>query len=106
MGLPAADDAPAGLRWQVEAHQVVVALRDLLGDCAVPELLGQPVYLVIEHVGEALEEEKGQQIVLELGGVLLASDGAGGIPQHLLHGLGVGNGRLASAGPPPGNQGC
>ena len=58
VGLPSADDAPSGLRGQVEAQQIVVALRDLLGDSAVPELLGQPVDLVVEHVGEALEEEE------------------------------------------------
>ena len=98
VGLPTADDVPAGLRGQVEAHQLVVALRDFLCDGAVPELLGQPLYLVVEHVRETLEEEEGQQVVLELGGVLFASDGAGGVPQHLLHGLGVGNGRLALGG--------
>ena len=58
MSLSSADYAPAGLRGQVEAQQVVVALRNLLGDRAVPVLLCQPVDFVIEHVGEALEEEK------------------------------------------------
>ena len=80
VGLPTADDAPSGLRGQVEAKQLMVALRDLLGDGAIPELLGQPVNLIVEHVGEALEEEEGQQVVLELGGVLFASDGTGGVP--------------------------
>ena len=58
----------------------MVALRDLLRDGAVSELLSQPLNLVVEHVGEALEEEERQQVVLELGGVLFASDGTGGIP--------------------------
>ena len=103
MGLPAVDHAPAGLRRQVEAEQVVVALRDLLGDGPVPELLGQPVDLVVEHVGEALEEEEGQQVVLELGRVLCAPDGACGVPQHLLHGLGGRDFGLPAA--PPGHAG-
>ena len=68
VGLSTADDAPSGLRGQVEPQKIMVALRDLLGDGSVPELLGQPVDLVVEHVGETLEEEEGQQVVLELGG--------------------------------------
>ena len=59
VGLSTANDAPSGLRRQVEAQQVVVALCDLLCDGAVPKLLGQPVNLIVEHVGEALEEEEG-----------------------------------------------
>ena len=97
VGLAAADDAPPGFRRQVEAQQLVVALRDLPRDRPVPVLLGQPVDLVVEHVGEALEEEERQQVVLELGGVLFAADGTGGVPEHLLHGFGGGNGRLAPA---------
>ena len=73
MGLPPADYAPSGLRWQVEAEQFVVTLRNLLGDCSVSKLLGQAVDLVVEHVREALEEKKGEQVVLELGCVLRAS---------------------------------
>ena len=46
------------LRGQVEAQQVVVALSDLLSDRVVPELLGQPVDLVVEYVREALQEQE------------------------------------------------
>ena len=106
MGFPSADYAPSGLRRQIEAEQAVVALRDLLRDGPVPELLCQPVDLIVEHVRQALEEEERQQVVLELGRVLCAANGARGIPQHLLHGLGGGNVRLAPpAGPPPGHTG-
>ena len=58
MSLPSADDAPSGLRGQVEAQQVVVALSDLPSDRVVPELLGQPVDLVVEYVREALQEQE------------------------------------------------
>ena len=58
--LSTVDYAPAGLWRQVEAEQVVVTLRDLLRDCPIPKLLGQPIDLIIEHVREALEEEERQ----------------------------------------------
>ena len=101
--LPAADDSPTRFRRQVEAQQLVVALRNLLCDRPVSVLVGQPVDFVIEDIGEALEEEERQQVVLELGRILRASDRAGGVPQHLLHGLGGWNGRLASTRPPSGH---
>ena len=52
--LSPADDAPSGLRRQVETQQVVVALRDLPRGLLVPEVLGQPVDLVVENVRESL----------------------------------------------------
>ena len=94
MGYSAVDAPPTCFRGEVEAQQLVIVLGDLPRCLRVAVLLGQPVDLVVEHVREALEEEEGQEVVLELGGVLLAPDGAGGVPQHLLHGLG---GRLARA---------
>ena len=103
MGHSTADHAPSRLRRQVEAQQLVVVLRDLLGRRTVPELLGQPVDLVVEDVGETLEEEERQQVVLELRRVFLATDRASGVPQHLLHGLGGRSVRLAPSGPPPGH---
>ena len=101
--LPPAHDAPSGFRRQVEAQQAVVALRNFLCDGKVPELLRQSLDLVVEHIGEALEEEEGQQVVLELGRVLLAANGASSIPQHLFHGLGGWNVGLPAPGPPPGH---
>ena len=62
MRVPAADDTPASLRRQVEAQQAVVALGDLSCGLLVPKLLGQPVDLVVEYVGEALEKEERQQV--------------------------------------------
>ena len=59
VGLPSTDDAPSSLRGQVEAKQLMVALRDFLCDSTIPELLGQSLDLVVEHIREALEKEKG-----------------------------------------------
>ena len=87
MGLTTADDAPSRLRGQVEAQQLVVALGDLPGDVAVSVFLGQPLDFVVEDIRKALEKEERQQVILELGGILLAANGAGRVPQHLLHGL-------------------
>ena len=86
--LASTDDAPPRFRRKIEAQQRMVAFGDLKRGLAVAVLLGQPVDLVVEHVREPLQEEKRQQIVLELGGVLLAADRAGRVPEHLLHGLG------------------
>ena len=91
VGGAAADDAPARFRGQVEAQQGVVDVGDLGSDLPVAVFLGQPVDFVVEDVGQALEKKQRQQIVLELGGVLFAADGAGRVPQHLLHRLGGGD---------------
>ena len=58
VGLPSTDDTPSGLRGQVEAQQLVVSLRDFLSYRTVPVLLGQPVDLIVEDIGEALEKEE------------------------------------------------
>ena len=73
----------------------MVGLGDLQGDVAVAVLLGQTVDLVVEDVGEALQEQQRQQVVLELRRVLLAADRAGRVPEHLLHGLGLAGVRAA-----------
>ena len=79
---------PPGFRWQIEAQQLVVILGNSLCDILIAVFFRQPLDLVVEDVREALEEEERQQVVLELGRVLLAANGARGIPKHLLHGLG------------------
>ena len=71
---PPGDHVPARFRRQVEAQQLVIGLGDLLRDPAVAVLLGQPFDLVVEHVRQALEKQQRQQVILELGGVLLAPD--------------------------------
>ena len=101
---PPGDDTPTRLLREVEAQKLVVLLGDLESDLAVPVLLGQPGDLVVEDVREALQEQQRQQVVLELGRVLLAADRARGVPEHLLHGLG---GHSADSGttPPSGSDG-
>ena len=100
--LAAAENGPARFRRQVEAQQLVVAFGNLLRRGAVAVFLGEAGDFVVEDIRQALEEEERQQVVLELGGVLLAANGAGGVPQHLLHGLGGGHGG-APPGTPPGH---
>ena len=75
-----ADHAPSCLRRQVEAQPARGRPRRFPRNLAVSVLLGQPLDLVVEDVREALEEEKRQQVVLELRRVLLAAYGAGGVP--------------------------
>jgi hypothetical protein len=50
-------------------------------DLPVLELLGQPVQLVLEDVGEALQRDEREDVVLELGGIERTADLAGGIPE-------------------------
>lgn len=47
---------------------------------------------VVEGIGEVPEGQGRQPVVLALGRVLLATDEAGGVPQHLRHRLGGGHG--------------
>lgn len=87
IGLPTADYGPSRLGRQIEPEEFVVFLGDLEGGVPVAVLLRKARNLVVEHVGQSLQEEQRQKVVLELGCVLLAPDRAGGIPEHLLHGL-------------------
>jgi len=73
--------APAGGRRQVKAHQVVVVLDQALGGRAAAELVAQAGDLVVEDVGEALEKDQGEDIVLELGRVHRPADLARRFPQ-------------------------
>ena len=84
----AVDDAPSRFGWQVEAQQFVIAFGDFKRGGAVAIFLGQASDLVVEDVGQPFEKQERQQVIFELGGILLATDGAGRVPQHLLHGLG------------------
>ena len=73
----------AGLR-EVEAHQRVVLHRrgwPPLSDRRTPP---EPPHLVVEHVGEPLEEDEREDVVLVLGGVEGATDLARGVPEPLL----------------------
>ena len=92
VGLPAIHDTPAGFRRQVKPQQFMVALGYLPGEPPVAKLLGQPVNLIVKDVGQPLEEQQRQQVVLELGRVPRPPDGTGRVPKHLLHRLGGGNG--------------
>ena len=42
-------------------------------------------------------EDQGEDVIFELGCVLLAPDGAGGVPEHLLHGFRAENRALSGA---------
>ena len=75
------DGAPAGRLGQVGADGLAVPVSDLQGDVPAAEVVGQPVDLVIEHVGEPLQEDEREDVVLELGGVEGATDLTGCIPQ-------------------------
>jgi hypothetical protein len=88
-GIPAVlvgdEEADDGLAVVPESV-LVVGLDDLAGDLLVAELGHLPGELVFEHVGKPLEEDQGQDEVLELGGVLRSPDDAGGVPKPLLQG--------------------
>jgi hypothetical protein len=64
----------------------MVLLDQLGGGLRGPELVGEVGDLVVEHVGEPLEEDERQDVVLELGGVERPADLAGGLPQPGLQG--------------------
>ena len=44
------------------------------------EVIGQVPDLIVEDVRQPLEEDEGQDVVLELGGIQRAADGTGGLP--------------------------
>ena len=87
VGGAAGEDGPAGLGREVEADEGVVGLDQGGGGIGVAVGLGEAGDLVVEDVGKAFEEDEGEEVVLELGRVLLATNGAGGVPEHLLHGF-------------------
>ena len=79
----------------------MIGLGDLQRGGAVAVFFGQTCDLVVEDIGQPLEKQQRQEVILELGGVLLAPDGAGGVPQHLLHGFRRGGGTAARAAAAP-----
>ncbi len=83
--LTATHHRPPGFGGQVEAHQAGIGVDDGKGGVAVAVGLGQALDFVVEHIGEALDEQQRQEVVLELGRVLFAADLAGGVPKHLFH---------------------
>ncbi len=82
-----ARDVEAGDRAAAGAEGVlVVGFDHLAGGLLVAPLFDLAGELVVEDVGEALEEDKGEDEVLELGGVGGAADGAGGVPEPGIEG--------------------
>src|SRR3546814_15930145 len=77
--LAAAGHGPAGFGWHVEADQRRVGVDDGQRGVAVAVGFGQALDLVVEHIGQALDEQQRQQVVLELGRILFAADLAGGV---------------------------
>ena len=68
---------PAGCLGQIEPDELVVLVY-ILG---VPALVGQ---LVVEDIRQALEEDQGEDVVLELGRVDGAADDTRGLPEPVL----------------------
>ena len=87
-------NTPAGLGGNVEADERVIGLEYLKRGITIVKLLCEPLNFVVEDVGEALNEEEREEVVLELRGVFLAADRARGIPEHLLHALVAEHGTL------------
>src|SRR5262249_32756092 len=81
-----ADVGPPGVGRDVEAGELVVLLDELRGRARVAEVLGEVGQLIVENVGQALEEDEWEDVVLELGGVERPADDAGGLPEPRLQG--------------------
>ena len=75
------DPGPAGVLWNVEPDQLMVLLDQLRCCVPIPELLSEVCALVVEDIGEPLQEDQGKDVVLELGGVERPSDLAGRVPE-------------------------
>ena len=54
-----------------------------LGGLRVTKLITESSHLIGEHIGETLQEDQGEDVVLELGGVEGTTNLAGRIPQPL-----------------------
>ena len=103
VGFAASDDGPACFRRQIETQEPMVRFGNLQRGGAVAVAFGQTRDLVVEYVRQPLEAQDRQQIVLELRRVLLTADGAGRVPQHLLHGFRRRRGGPANMGPAAGH---
>ncbi len=68
------------LQRQVEADEFFVVLHQLERLGARTDLFGHAVQLVIEHIAQAFGEDERKNVVLELGRILRAANGAGGAP--------------------------
>jgi hypothetical protein len=77
---PLAEVRPAGLRWEIKAHQLVVTLHQVLRHLAASELPRQAIQLILKHIGEALEEDQRQDVVLKLRGVHRPANDTGRLP--------------------------
>jgi hypothetical protein len=72
---------PASFRRDEEANELVVLFDQLGGGLFVTKLLGKMADLVVKHVGETLEEDERQDVVLKLRGVKRTPDNAGCFPE-------------------------
>ena len=72
---------PPAFGRHIEPNELVVLINDRPGSLGIPDLLGDPVDLIIENVREALEKDQRKDVILELGGIEWSPDLAGGIPQ-------------------------
>ena len=70
-----------GLLGEVEPDELVVLLDELGRRLLVAELVGELRDLVVEDVGEPLQEDERQDVVLELRGVERPANLAGGVPE-------------------------
>ena len=103
-----ADDGPDGvvgvgrLQRQVEADEFLVVLHQLERLGARADLFGDAIQLVIEDIAQALGEDEREDVVLELGRILRAANGTGGVPDPGFEGFVVTVGH--SAKKPGGNK--
>jgi hypothetical protein len=83
------DERPATLGWNIEPDECVVLVDDGLSSLAIAYLVSDSLDLIIEHVGEALQKDQREDVVLELWGIQWPPDLAGGIPKPAFEGLEV-----------------
>ena len=73
----------------IEAHELVVLLDQISGNLLAPKLPSEALDLVLEDIRETFEEDKGEDVVLEFGGVQRASYGTRRFPEPPLKGRDV-----------------
>src|SRR5262249_1671351 len=77
---------PACRFGDVEAHELVVLLDQLRRRLAVAELRRQVADLIVEDIRQPLQEDQGQDVVLELRGVERPPNLTGSIPKPAFQG--------------------
>ena len=78
---------PTALRRNVEPDQGVVLVDDLLRCVEVADFICDPLNLIVEDVREALEEDQGEDVVLELWSVERSPNLARCVPEPHFKGL-------------------